>query len=402
MNYRIDESTFELARTERAPNRLGAKIVAKSRRRRWTRRAVLTGSLAASLGLATLLTPRPAYANMEESIALSEKQPVVVIKSWRFMQGQKTPPSTRWIGKGIVREKNGFLDWSDDGKTMVQYWPSMHHLYTDASHPSSFRNQSLRDQASGLKAWASARRWGKIQQDLNATYHGAPATKLSLHGTYRDAGRDNSIEVTVITEPNNGRVLYTETWRDNRSWADFTEYSYPDEESQPFKVEAPAGTPTTDMRDVRKELSAKARAARPSGGDPAFVAAYRDAGGSIWVVTKGGALPDPAKPQNIYIDGKQIGSGDTYAFLLGGQSPFPTLGKDVYLQTAGTQERENQIPASGDIEVWSWKIENGKSLPDRKVKYAGVKILQIPVIALLRPMLLSPQKDLRKIIRPGG
>ncbi len=341
----------------------------------YAKRVVGSTMLVGALIAITSLTPKPAYAGLPGSIEKTIAESVVEIRYWRDIRGQVTTPSTaRYSGKkSWMRHENSQM--LDDGVVCTQYVGHLDTTIVDASRPSlgvRSRTKLILDP-----------RW-KWQPPKDVEYKGSPATLHEAKGTFRDGGRDNTIETKIYTERNGGRLLYSETWRENHTYADFWEYSYPQYTDSLFTISVPPASKKVDLRVLRSQILKAAR--RTTSG---LVAVLADPGGTVVLITKSKVSPNPMQPQTILIDGKIGAQGMTYAF--GTTCDLPQLGKDCWFEVARPIKGE-PIPDKATMTYRTWKNGANRSVL-AETRTVNVTVTQVPDLGGLLGPLRSKKAD---------
>ena len=360
------------AREHGAPQGLGQRILATSGRRRFRRRAAWPAAIAAALLIGGLfLLPPNAYAGLDQAIVRSSNADIVQMRTWKVIDGKEmTLGSTFWQGVKS-RKESPWVILVDDGKSWRYLSLKENHLFVDVSETKNVRKPDF--------SWAMDKRWSWMTGDRTAKYKGTPAVLYKGKGTFRDAGREQSIETTVYVERDGGRILYYEQWRDNRSYASYCEFTYPKSAQGLFELPAPKGAKTTDLVALRAELVRKARAT-----EHGFVFALRDFGGAVAVVTKGGTMPDDSQPQDILVNGKSVGK-TLRLFYRPKASPIPKLAVDAWYQQTTYSANPKAMNSPVKLTFPTWKKLGGKTVPGTPQTIDDVTIPLVPSIwGLLR------------------
>jgi len=365
----MNPSTLEQARETVAPSHLEKRIVSSRNRRMYAQRVVGSTLLLGTLIAFASLSPKAAYAGLPGSIEKTNAESVVEIKYWRDIRGKVTEPSiARYSGKkSWIRHGNSQM--LDDGVVRTQYVDHLGVTIIDASHPEPgvrSRTKLILDP-----------RW-KWRSPQDTEYKGVPATLHQATGSFRDSGRDNTIETKIFTEPNGGRLLYSESWRENHTYADFWEYSYPQYSDSLFAISVPPGAKKVDLRVVRSKIRSAAKRTRTG---PVMVLA--DSDGTVVLITKAKVSPNPMHPQTILLNDKISAQGMTFAF--GPNCSLPQLGKDFWFEVARTTKGE-PIPEKATITFKTWRT-GAKGSKTGETYSANVTVTQVPdIVGLLGPL----------------
>lgn len=330
----LSPENIDRARLETAPGGLAARISKTRDRRRSVRRLAITSACVVALSIPMLMAPRPAYAvDPLAAIAGSLEQPIMQVKTWRDIRGQLTSPQEQlYRGNTSVTRMNAYTEL-DNGKVRQQYFADADKLFTDKS----FRKSEAMPRPALLEDFRD-KRWKWKQAAGKQNHKGTDAHLFVADGTYRDGGRDHSIRVKVYTDTKSKRVMFVERRVDD-NWSDFFEYSYP--ASANFALGDTAATTRIDTEADRKRLREFAATAKPG-----LVAVVVDMWGSVNLITRGGAVPDPKRPQTITFDGLKF-QGSTYAQYGVGKPSLDRLGKDFYVQAGNVT-----LSSRDDLKKW--------------------------------------------------
>jgi len=308
---------------------------------------------------------------MPDAVAKTLGQDILQERYWRNIRGQITPVETStWQGLNYARHiGNSWL--VDDGQVQTQYFSTAKKVFLDDPRTGYRPRPSLKFLLDTRWKWVKA----------EAKYKGQDAILHTGTGTFRDSGKDQTIETKVYVERTGSRILYIETWGGNHTYADFYEYSYPAVDPKLFKVEAPQGTPILDLRPLRLEIAKRAKGIKSG-----LVCAIQDLSGQFAVVAKGGAMPDDTRPGKVYVNGKLTGAPTTMVYGLQ-KSIFTALGKDVWLHTSHGDGGLN-LPERGTVSVHASTRVNGKTVPLKPLQFGTVTIHTVPnVVIFLRPLM---------------
>jgi hypothetical protein len=90
----------------------------------------------------------------------------------------------------------------------------------------------------------------KISKSVGETWHGRKVDRFEVNTIYRNNGKMETLEQTVIADVETHLPLHVEEFRDNHSWGDIWEYQYgrPDESNFEIKI-----SPKAEVHDLRKE-----------------------------------------------------------------------------------------------------------------------------------------------------
>ncbi len=379
------EHLLAQARAEQAAASLSALIVSTRHRKQVARRLAVLSGIAGTAVVATALFPKPAYAGLEQSIQKTLAEPVIRVLHWRNIRGRQTIPEIITYGKNRQKIEGYTRSSSDDGKIYTEYWGDLKHAFVDKSDHQFIGPMTKQDLLIGA--------WKTSEVDEKAEFKGQRATCFKATKTYSDGRKGHSYETTVYSEPNKGRLLYAEVWRDDHSWGDAWEYTYPPDTAKEFALELPKETAITDLRDVREDLKKRAARTRPSK-DLILLGAYVGPDGGVGVVTLGGAPPNPYQPQSIWINGKRTGTGDMYGYGFSPERPPILYGLhgNPNFQSTAAQGALKGVGSRADVTVYSWKKKGKLSVPDRKVTFKDVPLQLIPSPYLaLRRLFAKPK-----------
>jgi len=88
-------------------------------------------------------------------------------------------------------------------------------------------------------------------------WHGRTVDQFEVHMTYRDRGKTETLDQTVIADAKSHLPLRVEEFRANRSWGDTWDYEYSHPDEAMFHVNLSPTTKVFDLKKERAELQSK-------------------------------------------------------------------------------------------------------------------------------------------------